>query len=360
MRTLRWLTARTSTGRAILHADELLASGRAGEAIAALTEANRAERDPRIERRLVELRTSAARDALAADVPPPWPEHVEDLVPGAGVPEVDHDRLTPELLRSAIVHHGSLLVRGLVGPERVEQLRHDIDRSFEAFDAAAEGRRVPELSGWYVPYAADRVSDRARRRRRGALATVESPPTLFDLLEAFREAGVDRLAAEHFAEQPMLLARKGTLRRLPHNTTGGWHQDGAFMGEGIRSLNIWLALSHCGDDAPGLDVVARRLDSLVKTGVTGVRERGSGYSKWGVSSDVAEEVAADAIERPIFEPGDALLFDHLCLHRTGTDPGMSKPRYAIETWFLAPSTYAAMTAQRDDGYSPRDQLPIAV
>ena len=48
MRTLRWLTARTSTGRAILHADELLASGRAGEAIAALTEANRAERDPKI------------------------------------------------------------------------------------------------------------------------------------------------------------------------------------------------------------------------------------------------------------------------------------------------------------------------
>ena len=38
------------------------------------------------------------------------------------------------------------------------------------------------------------------------------------------------------------------------------------MGVGIRSLNIWLALTHCGDDAPGLDVVARRLTELVPTG----------------------------------------------------------------------------------------------
>ena len=51
---------------------------------------------------------------------------------------------------------------------------------------------------------------------------------------------------EYFGEPPMLLARKGTLRRISHEgTSGGWHQDGAFMGVGIRSLNVWLALTHC-------------------------------------------------------------------------------------------------------------------
>ena len=45
------------------------------------------------------------------------------------------------------------------------------------------------------------------------------------------------------------------------------------------------------------------------------------------------------VARPIFEPGDALLFDHLCLHRTAVGPGMTEDRYATETWSFAPSVY---------------------
>jgi hypothetical protein len=50
--------------------------------------------------------------------------------------------------------------------------------------------------------------------------------------------------------------------------------------------------------------------------------------------------------RPKLGPGDALLFDHLFLHRTGVDPGMTRERYAIESWFFAPSSY------------PEGQIPI--
>ena len=45
---------------------------------------------------------------------------------------------------------------------------------------------------------------------------------------------------------------------------GAWHQDGAFMGD-VRALNLWLSLSRCGDESPGLDIVPRRLDDLVAT-----------------------------------------------------------------------------------------------
>jgi hypothetical protein len=56
---------------------------------------------------------------------------------------------------------------------------------------------------------------------------------------------------------------------------------------------------------------------------------------------------ADApVIRPIFEPGDALLFDELFLHKTGSDPATPNPRFAIENWFFGgsgfPSEYAPL------------------
>ena len=176
--------------------------------------------------------------------------------------------------------------------------------------------------------------------------TVESPPTLLDLIDTFDRVGLGDLVRGYFGEPPMLLARKGTLRRMAHGgKTGGWHQDGAFMGADIRSLNIWLALTHCGDDAPGLDLVGRRLDELVQTGE-------GAFADWATDPDSGRGGRGGAIERPIFDPGDVLLFDQLNLHRTTIDPGMDKDRYAIETWLFAPSTYELMTTEVADGYRP--------
>ena len=68
-----------------------------------------------------------------------------------------------------------------------------------------------------------------------------------------------------------------------------------------------------------------------------------------VSQAKAEEAAGDrAIMRPIFEPGDALFFDELFLHQTGSDPSMPKPRFAIESWFFRRPAF------------PGEYAPIAV
>jgi hypothetical protein len=244
-------------------------------------------------------------------------------------------------------------VRGLANRNQVEQLIGDIDRALAAFDAHADVWDEPDLSGWFEPFTHDRRrSDRTGRRARGAVLAVDSPPALFDLIEALETAGVGRVVRDYFGEPPTILARKATLRRVPRDaSTGGWHQDGAFMGAGIRSLNVWLSLSHCGDDAPGLDVVSRRLNELVPTG-------DAAFAAWGVTPEAAERVAAGAVVRPIFEPGDALLLDHLTLHRTAADTGMKNDRHAIETWLFAPSTYDAMRAKEGQSYKPKDQLPI--
>jgi hypothetical protein len=68
-----------------------------------------------------------------------------------------------------------------------------------------------------------------------------------------------------------------------------------------------------------------------------------------ISQKRAEEAAGDTpIIRPIFEPGDALLFDELFMHKTGSDPSMPNPRFAIENWFFGASGF------------PTEYAPIAV
>ena len=58
-----------------------------------------------------------------------------------------------------------------------------------------------------------------------------------------------------------------------------WHQDGAFLGEGIRTVDAWFALSRCGRDAPGLEVIPVRLERVLPTGEAGT------YFDWTVSPE---------------------------------------------------------------------------
>ena len=86
----------------------------------------------------------------------------------------------------------------------------------------------------------------------------------------------------------------------------------------------------------------RRLDDFVATGTEGT------FLDFQVSQAVAEEAAGEVgIVRPIFDPGDALLFDEMFLHQTGSDPSMPNPRYAIENWFFGASSF------------PEDYAPVA-
>jgi hypothetical protein len=120
-----------------------------------------------------------------------------------------------------------------------------------------------------------------------------------------------------------------------------WHQDGAFLGN-VRALNVWAALSRCGDVAPGMDFVPRRLDEIVPAGTEGA------IFEWSVAPGVVEQVAGEGgIVRPVFDPGDVILFDEMNLHSTAADPEMPNPRYAIESWFFGLSGF------------PADYVPIA-
>jgi ectoine hydroxylase-related dioxygenase (phytanoyl-CoA dioxygenase family) len=168
----------------------------------------------------------------------------------------------------------------------------------------------------------------------GGVLAADSPRLLFRLFETYEEVGLRQVIAGYLGERPVLSANKCTLRRVPLTASTDWHQDGAFLGRGIRVLNVWIALTDCGVDAPGLDLLPRRFDRIVETGT------GGAYFDWAVGPAVVERLAVDGpVVRPEFRAGDAVLFDEMYLHRTAIDATMTRPRYAIESWFFAPTSY---------------------
>ena len=316
------------------------------ERIDELGRANRAARDPEVERRIVRLRHRAGALLLGEGAAPgERAAATAGLTNGAPLPEVSADRLTPELARAAIEGRGALLVRGLIDRDEAARLAGEIERAFEAREARGDRAAMPDPDAYFEHFKADppfEIAGRGFVQDAGGMWGADSPRVLFDFLETFQRAGLRPLIESYLGGGPLISVDKCTLRRVRPETFGAWHQDGAFLGD-VTALNIWVTLSRCGDVAPGLDVVPRRIDHIVPTGTEG------SFFDWDVAADVAREAAGDVeIIRPVFEPGDAMLFDDLFLHSTATSPQMTETRYAIETWFFAPAGF------------PSDYVPLAL
>lgn len=345
-------------GRAdVAAAEALAADGRFEDAVAALAEANRAERDPMIELRLVELRHLAA-DAMEvgpgrADWPPTYEDPFPDVV--GRIPEIPASQLSTEVLGGAVAHHGALIVRGVFGPDQVARSVEAIERTHlryraELEAALGEGEELPEdvpghpvdLSepldiAWYHPFRLQGMLVSPGLRdivaQQGGTWLADSPSSTAIVLDGMRATGLTDAIAGHLGEKPVFTVQKSTLRRsLPKYNLVAWHQDGSFYDEDVRTMNVWVALSPCGGDrpAPGLEILPRRLDDILP--VDGV------MAKHSVSYELVDELAAEVpTVIPVMDPGDALVFDEHLLHRTHLAEGMTDIRYALECWFFAPS-----------------------
>jgi hypothetical protein len=304
------------------------------------------------ERALPNLRRAAFAELDRRPGFPEWPHRTGEPAPPVGprgVPEVDVAELDAELLRRSINHHGCLLVRGVADEAEVAELSAGIDEAFAGVErrrqaeeadraAGAKVRPFDDGSPWYAPLRVPGnlpwVAGRLWVEAGGGVLTADSPRMLDRVFGLYERKGLRDVVAGYLGERPVLSATKCTLRRVPPDSDSHWHQDGSFLGDGLRVLNIWLTLTRCGRDAPGLDIVPKRLDHVVAVG--------TGDSRFGnmVGDDEIARVSADApVLRPEFQPGEALLFDELFLHSTAADPSMPRSRYAIESWFFAPSAY---------------------
>jgi hypothetical protein len=306
--------------------------------IARLTEADRANRDRETVRRLLRLRHRAGIRMLSGNgVRPDHAEPDYEHLPEAEVlPEFTPDQLTPEIIRAGILRDGCVLVRGLIDRGEALRFAKQIDRSFEEREQLHAGGAAAE--GYYEEFEPEPPmvvppDQRTWIKSGGGVLAVDAPLLAAEMLDMFEAAGIPRLVEGYLGERPLISVEKTTLRKADPAVSGAWHQDGRFMGD-VRALNLWLSLSRCGDESPGLDIVPRRLDDIVTTNTD------EATIEIQVSQSKAEEAAGDTpIVRPIFEPGDALFFDDLFLHKTGSDPSMPKPRFAIESWFFGGSAF---------------------
>lgn len=318
-------------------------------------------RDHQRDARRIQHRIRAARapqnNSAAASAAPGWtrfsPGDLPAVSPGpGGLPEVHTRELSPATLVTALAHSGALLVRDLIPGYALGGLATATREVVRACaEAAARGEANQAHGLWHHPprellhWMPNGELGRSRgfHRASGSAMCVESPSVAESLLEFFEAMNLKALASAALGDQPCLSVKKWVLRdtRLPVDPRG-WHQDGAFMGRDIRSLNLWIPLTHCGgaSGAPGMDILPRRLWQVLSP-------KGATFD-WSVDpARVAEAFPETPPVSPVFRPGDALFFDHFLLHRTQYRDDLTRSRLAIETWFFARSQ------------APENQVPLA-
>lgn len=260
------------------------------------------------------------------------------------IPEVPASALTAGKLQDAIQNHGYLLVRGLLSAANSAELRDTIDNAMHARMAMA----APDASGaanspWYyesphfpgthTSFAA--MTTKQKHQPTGSLMVVDSPRGAFQVLEHYRAMDLNALLRDYFGEPAVIATRKWVFRVVQSGQlAGGWHQDGQFMGAGAKALNMWTALTPCGDGttAPGLALIPKRIHEIMEYGTGGAN------INWVVGPEVIAKLSAEApVVRPYFGAGDALFFDHLSLHCTGHAKDQDTNRHALESWFYAAS-----------------------
>lgn len=305
--------------------------------------------DPEVSNRILQLRHWAgARLAGKTRRSAAWPTPDTSGLPPAGtVPETTITEVTPERLRGAIETHGCLLIRGVVPPAEAEELASDIERAYGVRESVMEGETSPDEQALYREFTPDTpyfsTVDRSWIGGGGGLLAADSPALHAKMLAAFGDSGLSDLVSGYLGEPATVSDQKCTLRKTPPTAGRGWHQDGSFMGE-VKAINVWMALTHCGDTAPGMDIIPSRTEKILPSGTEGTS------IAIQIHEDVAQAEAGEGggVVRPIFEPGDVLLFDEMLVHTTAAEPEMPNTRYAIESWFFGASAF------------PEDYVPIAV
>lgn len=312
--------------------DQLVESERLADAVDLLADHIEASPDADLEVRLRDLRHLAGVASRSQVGRPDWPPPYADPFPGLDgvVPETSADDLTTEIIGGSVASHGCLLVRQLFGPDQAQATLESIKQAQERMS-----RDLPP-DEWYSRFDVEHEGDVQYRKRvesNGGTWLADSPRTTSLVMRTMRSTGVVGALEAHFGERPVFSLQKSTLRCMaPDERLTAWHQDGSFLDESVRTMNVWVALTACGGDHPasGLEIIPRRMTEYLPL----VPE----LAKAAVSFEAVEELMLEVPSaRPEFLPGDALIFDERLLHHTDLGPGLTEHRYALECWFFAPS-----------------------
>ena len=288
-----------------------------------------------LEQRLPYVRLDAAAALAGTPGRPDWPPTVDDPFPEVSgrLPEIGPSEITTDVLAGGILHHGAVVVRGLLGPQDVTRIRSAMDEARDARSRAQADPPEGDGAPAFVPFRPKKKTA-GQKGKPHLVRLVDAPRVLTDVLATYHRLGLIDAAAGYFGEPAVLTANKSVLRYLevPRMIPTDFHQDGRFMGAETRAANVWVTLDDCGTTAPGLDVVPRREPRIHPTG------NGDNGFDWTLSQGEVEAMAGDVgIHRLDLRAGDGLLFDHFLVHRSAHDRAMTQMRHAVECWLFAAS-----------------------
>ena len=283
--------------------------------IKSLSEQNRASHSPDLEAELVRLRMDEGRrrcdgSSSAIVTRPSSTDLFSDI---QGLPEIPATELSGATLAAGILHHGALLVRGLYQPTQLATLRE--------LAAAQEGERP-----W------DEVPPEHWAR------------SLFILLEIYRDSGLLEAVGDYLGDEPVILTERTKLRNRragrDNYSAIPWHQDVNFFGTRSFAVNCWAAVTSCGKDNPGLGFIPCRTEQRIgwaeKNGIAPLN-----YGNTMPTNALNELTARHPAVYPVLQPGDALLFDEMTVHRTASRPWKMKVQTVTISWFFRASGFPA-------------------
>jgi len=313
------------------------AANEAGNPAAALRKLMAANRlDPDTDREILIQNLRVTQELYGLRTPAPLGEPPASLSYEQGMPACALGEITPEIIRAAFASSGCLYVPNALDAKTTDILRDAVE---EAQNACRAEQPDPQwCSHPKLPTPRDVfnvASARTFAHSSGGCLAADSPRAMFLILDMFERSGVTALARKYLGEDPVLSASKFMLWRVSAGEEAGWHQDGRFLGEGmdIASLNVWTALTDCGESAPGMELVLDYPDHYIMAASDSAFD-------WAVSNSQVDEMRKRVpVVIPRFRAGDMLMFDQWLLHRTSRRPDMPDTRYAIESWFFAPSVF---------------------
>ncbi len=269
--------------------------------------------------------TSSADPQPAEDrgVPPQTDEPGTDTV-DLSLPPLTEAEITvrPTDYRAAarcLSTAGVVLLRGAIGSGVIADA---LDRTARAF------QRLPEVA------AADMTEVDRGLVQLGMIAPGVSQnfPELLALARQIVEDGVGAKVLEAYFGGPAI-HDPVTLRFRSHRPSRTLshvplHQDVSFTALDRNWINFWVPLTRCGQDAPGLQVYPLRKPAIFPHEEDAAP---GGYPMGYIRDEILARYPGPICGlEPVFEPGDLLVFDGFCPHRTVERPGMSQTRLSFE------------------------------
>jgi len=258
--------------------------------------------------------------------------------------------LTPDLLRSALLDYGSLLIRDAIEPNVIAPLALEVDRMLAHYDEIP-----PEVLKREMENDCEERKDLWRQilcdgvhYNYDLVTFSQGRHSLFDPIRKSVLASILKLTwptisiVENHITNVRRIAPKRDFRYSDEPLHA--HVDAMFHQSDNLGINFWTPLTEAGGDAPGLAVLplgpAEALNYL-EYNPAGHDPLPGDFANMGrfahrkLTPERLAEANLDRLwQRPVMQPGDVLAFTNFTIHSTSVLAGMTKPRTSIEARVL--------------------------